>query len=351
MQSFLSDNASPGHPAVIAALGAPPQSHVVSYGDDDETAAAASALGDLVGAAGGVYFVYNGTGANVTALRSMVRPWQAVVCAEMAHINEDEGGAPEALGGFKLLPVERADGRLAPEHLELFRHRRGFVHTSQPAVVSITQATEVGQVYWREHLQELTEAAHGEGYLVHMDGARIANAAAAIAVREGLDCRSAMRAACSGVDVLSFGATKNGLLFGEAVIFLRDNQRLRAAEGEFPFFRKQSAQLHSKMRYISRQFLTYLDGDLWYRNALHANSMARALADGLQNIAGVQLAHPVEANGVFVQIPRRAIEPLREQFPFYIWNEEDATIRLMCSWDTTAERVDQFVTRCAALCR
>lgn len=350
-QSFLSDNASPAHPAVLQALSDASRDHVISYGDDDETAAAVEAFQELFQQECGVYFAYNGTGANVAALRSMLRPWHGVICTEVSHINEDEGGAPEALGGFKLLPVATPDGLLQAAHLAPFRQRHGFVHTSQPAVISITQSNEVGCVYHREHLLELTAAAREAGYLVHMDGARIANAAATVAHATGASPREAMAHVCAGVDVLSFGATKNGLLFGEAVVFLRPAGVRLPAEDEFPFARKQTTQLHSKMRYIAVQFSRYLQGDLWFENAFHANLMAQKLAQGLQEIPGVTLSRPVEANGVFPVLPATVIEPLQQEFPFYLWEADRNVVRLVTSWDTEESLVEAFISRCRELCR
>ncbi len=324
----------------------------MAYGADTVTKATREALAELFGVDCGVYFVYNGTGANVSALRCMARPFEAVICTEMAHINEDEGGAPEAIGGFKLLPVAREDGRLRPDDITPFLSRLGFEHTSQPAVVSLTQATEVGTIYEPSALGELTAAAHEAGMTVHMDGARIANAAATVHTRsvragESISPIRALRAITSeaGVDVLSFGATKNGLLFGEAVVFFnRDLERF------FPFFRKQTTQLHSKMRYIAGQFLSYLAGDIWFENAHRANALAGELALRLSRIPGVRLAHPVEANGVFVELPPPVVATLQEEFGFYMWDAERSMARLMISWDTSDDMVDAFVKRCRDLC-
>jgi threonine aldolase len=350
IQSFLSDNASPAHPAVLQALSDASRDHVTSYGDDPETARAVEAFQELFQRECGVYFAYNGTGANVAALRAMLRPWHGVICTEVSHINEDEGGAPEALGGFKLLTVSNADGLLRASHLAPFRQRHGFVHTSQPAVISITQSNEVGCIYHREHLRELGGAAREAGYLVHMDGARIANAAATVARTTGVSPREAMAQVCEGVDVLSFGATKNGLLFGEAVVFLRSSGKRLPAEDEFPYARKQTTQLHSKMRYIAVQFTRYLHDDLWFDNALHANRMAQKLAQGLDEIPGVSLSRKVEANGVFPVLPAQVIEPLQKEFPFYLWEADRQVIRLVASWDTEEALVDRFIRRCRELC-
>jgi len=348
-QLFASDNASPAHPAILSALSEISRDHEISYGDDPVTSEAHERLQELFGVACGVYFVYNGTGANVGALRTMARSFEAVICTEMSHINEDEGGAPEAIGGFKLLGVHSSDGRLHPEDITPFLARRGFEHTNQPAAISITQASEVGTVYWPEDLRQLVATAHDAGLTVHMDGARIANAAAAVWERaqnngDGaqLTPREALRAVTvdSGIDVLSFGATKNGLLFGEAVVFFN-----RALEESFRFFRKQTTQLHSKMRYISAQFTRYLDDDLWMENALRANRLAHELSSSLSEIPGYTVAMPTEANGVFVTMPTAAIAPLQEEFGFYLWNAEENLARLMVSWDTTEATIAAFRAR------
>ena len=349
---FASDNASAAHPRILSGLQEFSRDHEVAYGADAVTGAARDALTELFGRDCGVYFVYNGTGANVSALRCMARPFEAVICTEMAHINEDEGGAPEAIGGFKLLPVPREDGRLRPADIEPFLARLGFEHTNQPAVVAVTQATEVGTIYDPAALGALTSAAHEAGLTVHMDGARIANAAATVHSRSAraggtISPAAALRAvtADAGVDVLSFGATKNGLLFGEAVVFFnRDLERF------FPFFRKQTTQLHSKMRYIAGQFLSYLADDLWFENARRANALAGDLATRLSRIPGVYLPYPVEANGVFVELPPRVIPTLQDEFGFYMWNAERSMARLMVSWDTSEEMIDAFAERCRGLC-
>ncbi len=350
-QHFLSDNASPAHPAILDALARSSQEHAVPYGDDPHTESAAARIRELFDRDCGVYFTYNGTGANVAALRTVTRPFEAVLCTEMAHINEDEAGACEAIGGFKLLPIHRADGRLRPEDLLPFRSRRGFEHTSQPAVVSVTQATEVGTIYRPDQLRALCDAAHDEGYIVHMDGARIANAAVRWWEEEHtrgsrITPAEAVRvvSADAGVDVLSFGGTKNGLLFGEAVVFF-DRDR----EDAFRYLRKQTTQLHSKMRYIALQFERYLQDELWFNNARRANQTAAALASALEALPGVASAFPVEANGVFVTLPAAVIPRLREEFPFYLWEEEQNLVRLMVSWDTREEVVERFVSVCTSL--
>lgn len=351
-QLFLSDNASPAHPDICAALADSSGEHHTSYGDDPFTDAAAERIRELFDSDCGVYFVYNGTGANVAALRSVTRPYEAVICTEMAHINEDEAGACEAIGGFKLLPVHRDDGRLHGSDLNRFVSRIGFEHTSQPAVVSVTQSTEVGTRYDPDDLRILCDKAHDLGMLVHMDGARVANAAASWwteSARNGkaITPEEAMRTVSSacGIDILSFGATKNGLLFGEAVLFFD-----RSREASFRFFRKQTAQLHSKMRYIAIQFHRYLEDQLWFRNACHANECAALMARGLEAIPGVRIVHPVEANGVFVQLPAHSIQTLQDEFGFYLWDEDSRLARLMVSWDTRPDVVEAFLERLRSMC-
>ncbi len=350
-QLFASDNASPAHPQIIQALSELSRDHMVSYGDDPVTRQAEAEIRAFFDRDCEVFFAYNGTGANVSALRCMASPWDGVICNEMAHINEDEGGAPEAIGGFKLLGVHRPDGKLEPKDVEPFLQRRGFEHTNQPAVISITQTTEVGTLYTPTQLKELVDYAHRHNFTVHMDGARIANAAASW-YRQSRDAGNPVRAgeamravsSDSGVDVLSFGATKNGLLFGEGVIYF--NTRLARS---YRFARKQTTQLHSKMRYISGQFLAYLQDELWLANALAANAGARRLSDELNALPGYTVAFPVEANGVFLEIPEDHIAPLQEEFHFYVWNVQRNMIRLMVSWDTRDDVIDRFIRRCREL--
>ena len=348
-QLFASDNASAAHPEILKALSEVSRDHVISYGDDASTARAREQVKRLFGGECGVYFVYNGTGANVTALRATVGPHEAVLCNEMAHINEDEGGAVEALGGIKLLSVHRDDGKLTIDQLAPYLARKGFVHTSQPAVVSITQPTEVGALYSLSELRTLCDEAHEAGLVVHMDGARIANAVAALASPSEEEAILRAMTVGAGVDILSFGATKNGLLFGEAVVFFRKVSRVIEAERIYPFIRKQTTQLNSKMRYIAAQFERYLTDNLWIENARTANEGARRLANGLERIPGCELVHRSEANGVFVRLPTAVIEPLQREFGFYLWDEDRGVARLMCSWDTQPEVIDRFLERAAGL--
>ena len=350
-QLFASDNASPAHPEVVQALSDLSLDHYISYGDDPVTVAAETAVANLFGRDCEVFFVYNGTGANVSALRCMASPWEAVICNEMAHINEDEGGAPEAIGGFKLLGIHRPDGKLTPSDVKPLLAKRGFEHSNQPAVLSLTQTTEVGTLYTPEELRDLTSFAHANDLTVHVDGARIANAAATwyrLQEEAGtpVSATAALQAVSSdaGIDVLSFGATKNGLLFGEAVVFFNSD-----LARPYRFARKQTTQLHSKMRYIGAQFLRYLKNDLWLQNALAANEGARRLAGGLSEIPGYNVALPAEANGVFVEVPEGLAPVLQEEFHCYIWNEHRNMVRLMISWDSRSDVVDRLVERCREL--
>jgi threonine aldolase len=314
---------------------------VVAYGDDDYTAAACQRFREHFGEQAEAFLVFNGTGANVLAVQALARPHQAVICPATAHLNVDECGAPERIAGVKLLPAPTPDGKLTTELVAERITGVGDQHASQPRVVSISESTELGTVYTVEEIAALAELAHSHEMLLHLDGARLANAAAA------LDLPLAALTTDAGVDVLSFGGTKNGLLLGDAIVFLRPG-----LSGDFLFIRKQSMQLASKMRFLAVQFDALLGGDLWHRNASHANAMARRLAGAVSAIDGVRIAYPVEANGVFITLPAAAIERLRAslpaELPFYVWDESAGTIRLMCSWDTTEDDVDGLASALAA---
>ena len=334
-RGFASDNNSGAHPDVLAAIAAANDGHVVAYGDDDHTAAARELFRRHFGERAEPFLVFNGTAANVLALEALTRPYDAVICPETAHLNVDECGAPERIAGVKLIAVPTPDGKLSPELLAERITRIGDQHASQPRVVSISEATELGTLYTPEEIRALSDLGHERGLLLHVDGARLANAAAA------LDLPLRALTTDAGVDALSFGGTKNGLLAGDAVVFL-DPERAR----DFLFLRKQSMQLASKMRFFAAQFQALLGGELWIQNAAHANAMARRLADAITAIGGVELAQPPQANGVFANLPTATIERLRESLPaalpFYVWDEAAGTIRLMCSWDTTPEDVDEL---------
>jgi threonine aldolase len=333
-RSFASDNNAGVHPEVLKAIAAANQGHVVGYGDDPYTESATRLFKRYLGEDEDieVFFVFNGTAANCLGLKALTNSYHAVICAEAAHIYVDECGAPEKFTGCKLVPIPAKDGKLTVEAVRSAYHGIGVEHHVQPRVVSITQCTEVGTVYKEDEVRQLARFAHEHGMFLHMDGARIANAAASL----GVGLRQATRDL--GVDVLSFGGTKNGGLGAEAVVFF--DPKLAA---DFKFYRKQGMQLASKMRYLSAQFEALLNNDLWLRNAQHANRMAQVLKRELSKIPQIKLAYKVEANGVFVKIPRRVIAKIRKRYFFYMWDEGQSMVRWMCSWDTTEADVKQFV--------
>jgi threonine aldolase len=330
-RSFASDNNAGIHPQVLKAISAANHGHAVGYGDDSWTAAAVRKFKQQFGPDIEVFIVFNGTAANCLSLKAMTETYQAVICAEGAHIYTDECGAPEKFTGCKLIPIPAADGKLTLESVAHAYHGIGDQHHVQPRVISITQATELGTVYKPHEIRALARFAHERKMFLHMDGARIANAA----VRLGLSLRAATRDL--GVDVLSFGGTKNGAMGAEAVVFF-DPKLAR----DFLYVRKQGMQLASKMRFISAQFEALLSNDLWRKNAQHANRMARLLEEQVSRIPQVKIVYPVEANGVFAKIPRPAIARLQKSYFFYVWHEEESVVRWMCSFDTTEEDVKQF---------
>jgi threonine aldolase len=352
-RSFASDNNAAVHPAVLNAIAAANQGHVVAYGDDLYTESAVRHFKRHFGKDVEVFFVFNGTAANCLSLNAFTNSYHAVICAEAAHIYVDECGAPEKFTGCKLIPIPTENGKLTVNAVRSAYHGIGDQHHVQPRVVSITQATEVGTVYQPDQLRELARFAHEHGMYLHVDGARIANAAASL----GLSLRQATRDL--GVDSLSFGATKNGAMGAEAVVFFPRGTKKkgvahfspilrelgisrRAASADFKFYRKQGMQLASKMRFISAQFEALLSNDLWLRNARHSNHMAQLLAGELSKILQIKIVYPVEANGVFAQIPRTAIPKVLDRYFFYVWDEKQSVVRWMCSWDTTEQDVKQF---------
>jgi threonine aldolase len=337
-RSFASDNSSGVHPDVVQALIAANHGHALAYGADRWTAEATEVFRDLFSADTEVLFVWGGSGANVLGLATMVGPAQAVVCTESAHINVDETGAPERFVGAKLIDVPTVDGKLRPEHVEAVTHALGNEHHVQPGVVSITQSTELGTIYAVDEVQALGEVAHRYGMKLHMDGARIANAAVAL--------RADVRAFTvdAGVDVLSFGGTKNGMMYGEAVVYL-DPELARSAR----FVRKQVTQLPSKMRFVAAQFTALLRDGLWLRNAAHANDMATRLYELVHEQGGVDLDGPPVVNSLFPRLPKEAIEPLRAWSPFYDWDPASQQVRWMTSFDTTDEDVTRFAAGVKAL--
>jgi threonine aldolase len=337
--TFGSDNHAPVHPDVLAAITKVNEGHAFSYGADAVTEAATDVVRRHLGANAEVAFVFNGTGANLIALGLALRPWQHVICASSAHIAVDECGAPERLLGVKLVEIDTPDGKLTPGLVEASITGVGDEHRTQPGALSITQSTELGTLYTPDEIRALAAVAHLHGMVLHLDGARLANAAAA------LDVPLAATSTDCGVDVLSLGGTKNGLLGAEAVVVL-DHNRPGLGEG-LAFARKQLAQLGSKGRYLGAQFLALLEGDLWLRNAAHANAMARRLADGVRGLPEVEITRPVQANAVFALLPPDIVEPLRERFGFYVWDERTGSpnqeVRWMCSWDTTEQDVDELL--------
>ena len=344
IRGFASDNYSGIHPEVLDAIAAANGGHQIAYGEDAYTARLQEVFQSHFGDTAQAFPVFNGTGANVTGLQSMLPRWGAVIAASTAHINVDEGGAPEKIGGFKLLTVPTDDGKLTPELVDREAWGWGDEHRSQPLVVSITQSTELGTLYTAEEITALADHAHERGMRLHLDGARISNAAAA------LDLPLRAFTTDAGVDVLSFGGTKNGAMLGEAIVVLNP----KASDGLI-FSRKFNMQLSSKMRFVSAQLIALLEGDLWLRNATHANAMAQRLrgeieagiADG--SITGVEFTQPTQSNGVFATLPDGVADQLRESFRFYDWDAARNEVRWMCGFDTAEEDVDAFVAELSRL--
>jgi threonine aldolase len=331
-RSFASDNNAGVHPEIVEAIKAANDGHVVAYGDDPFTARATKVFQKHFGRDVAVYFVFGGTGANVLGLKAITNSHQAIICAETAHVNVDECGAPENFTGCKLLTLSTPDGKLRVEQIKPLLHGIGVEHHVQPGVITISQATEMGTVYTRKELKTLADFAHENRMLLHVDGARLANAAVS------LNATLKEITADAGVDVLSFGGTKNGMMYGEAVVFF-DKTRASA----FKYIRKQGMHLPSKMRFISTQFEALLSGDVWRRGAAHANRMAQLLGSELAKVPQIRLTQPVESNGVFAVIPRKYVPALQKRYFFYVWNEEISEVRLMASFDTTEEDVRDFI--------
>lgn len=329
MQSFASDNNSGACPEIMTALARANEGHALGYGDDPWTSRASVLFKKEFGENAEVFFALNGTGSNVLALSLASGPGQAVLCSDCAHIHVDETGAAEASIGCKILPLSSKEGKILPDALEEALEAIGNVHVAQPSCLSISEPTEIGTLYCAKELRELTEIAHRAGIAVHLDGARIANAAVALGLPLGAFGAEA------GVDILSFGGMKNGLAFGEAVVVLEPRLAKQA-----PYLRKARLQLASKMRYISAQYEVYLRDRLWFRNAASANAAAARLAAALEGESGIELAFPVQVNALFVRMAPRAVERLRENRPFYDW--EGGLVRWMTSFDTSDEEVDAF---------
>jgi threonine aldolase len=336
-RNFASDNNAGVHPEVLEAIARANQGHVVAYGDDPYTRSAIAKFEEHFGQGIDAFFTFNGTGANVLGLQALNRPYHAVLCSDYAHIYTDECGAPEKHTGCKLIPLPHKDGKITVDLVRHAYHGIGDQHHVQARVISITQSTEMGTVYRPEEIQALAGFAHEHEMFLHMDGARLANAAVSL----GQTLRQATRDL--GVDVLSFGGTKNGIMGGEAVVFFNRGLGSPKLSADFLYLRKQGMQLASKMRFIAAQFEALLTNGLWQRSAEHANRMARVLEAEVRKIPQVRVVWKVEANGVFAQIPRHAIAKIKERYFFYPWIEEDCIVRWMCSFDTTEEDVKEFV--------
>jgi threonine aldolase len=331
-KNFASDNNAGAHPLILQALAGVNQGYARAYGDDPYTEEAIRKFREHFGENIDVYFVFTGTGANTLGLKAVLESYQAVICPATAHIHTDECGAPERFIGCKLLTVPTPDGKLRSSQLQNYWAALGNQHHNQPRVISITQSTELGTVYTLAEIRALAEFAHQNGMLLHMDGARIANAAASLNV--GLKAVTAD----AGVDILSFGGTKNGMIFGEAIIFF--NPELG---WNFKYIRKQGMQLMSKMRFVAAQFNALFTGDLWLANARNANRMAQILAQELARIPSVQITQKVEANAVFAVIPSRYVPALQARYFFYVWDESTSEVRLMTAFDTTEADIMDFV--------
>ncbi|MBO4282245.1 MAG: low specificity L-threonine aldolase [Bacteroidales bacterium] len=331
-RGFGSDNHSGVSPEVLEAIAQANREHALAYGEDAYSEQTRSLFKQQFGETAEAYLVFNGTGANTLCIDAMTRSHEAVVCAETAHINVDECGSIQRVVGCRLLPVPTPDGKLTPALIQTQLHGFGFQHHSQPKVVSITQPTELGTLYTLEEIQAIAELAHANGMYLHMDGARLANAAVALE-RSFKEITTDL-----GVDALSFGGTKNGLMTGEAVVLLNP-----ALQPDFLYRRKQAMQLCSKTRFLAVQFQAYFQHALWRKNAEHANRMAQLLHQSVKGLPHLKVVYPVQANGVFVQLPREVWKALQQRYFFYEWDESRDVVRWMCSFDTTEADIRDFV--------
>lgn len=338
MRSFGSDNHSGVSPEILQAIEKANRDHDLAYGDDEYTSRVDALFKQTFGPQARVYLVFNGTGANVLNIDAMCRSHHAVVCAETAHINVDECGAPQRIVGCKLLTVPTPDGKLTPDLVRTQLHGFGFEHHSQPRAISIAQPTELGTLYTLDEIRALADLAHSHDMYLHMDGARLANAAVA------LGCSFKEMTTDCGVDCLSFGGTKNGMLMGESAVLLNP-----ALDIDMKYRRKQMSQLCSKMRFMSAQFEAYLNTGLWERNAQHSNRMAALLYKSVKDLPNLEVVYPVQVNSVFVRLPRKVWTTLLKDYFFYDWDEADNVVRWMCSFDTTEEDIRGFVERLLAV--
>jgi threonine aldolase len=328
---FGSDNHSGVHPEILKALEKVNNGYTVAYGLDEYTARAVKRFKEVFGQNAETYFVYNGTAANILGLRSVTDSFHSIFCAESAHLTVHECCGPERFIGCKLVTIRTPDGKLTTELITPHLVGIGDPHMAQPHVISITQSSEKGTTYRPAEIRKLAELAHRNRMLLHMDGARLGNAAAFL----HMDLNEI--SGKTGVDVLSFGGTKNGLMFGDAVVFFNKNYT-----ENFEYFRKQGMNLHSKMRYIAAQFSAYLSDELWRRNAEHANTMAQLLNQELKDIPEVEITQKVEANAVFVRFPKKHVPALHKRYDFHILDERTAEARLMCSFSTQKEDILEF---------
>jgi threonine aldolase len=332
-RGLASDNNAGVHPEVFKELLSANKGHAIGYGSDIYTKKALDLFREYFGEDTETFFVFTGTAANVLGLSSVTRSWNSVIAASTAHLEQDECGAPEKFLGCKVLTVDSPDGKINSKLIETHLHGFDFEHHSQPKVVSVTQSTEMGTVYTASEIREMADFVHSRGLMLHMDGARISNAAVSL----NMPFRSFT--ADAGVDVLSFGGTKNGMMFGEAICFMRPGMM----SPDFKYVRKQAMQLASKMRFISAQYIAYFRDDLWKRCASHSNRMASLLADHLRNIPEVTITQKVESNGIFLIMPDEIAKKMQQHYFFYPWNEKTSEYRLMTSWDTRAEDIDGFI--------
>ena len=333
IRGFASDNNSGVHHEILKAMESVNSGHTIAYGNDIYTASAKEKIKEFFSENIDIYFVFLGTAANVLGLKAITNSYNAIICAETAHINVDECGAPEKHTGCKLLSLPTKDGKLTIDLVKSYMHGFGFEHHSQPKIISITQATEMGTVYTPDEIKKITGFAHDNSMLVHMDGARICNAVAF----SGVGFKEMTNDV--GVDILSFGGTKNGMMYGESIIFFK-----KELSADFKYIRKQGMQLASKMRFMAVQFERLLTDGLWLKNAQHANRMAQLLAKEINEIPQIKITQKVQANGVFAIVPKKYIPILQKEYFFYMWNEETSEVRWMTSFDTTEEDILSFVS-------
>ncbi len=337
--SFGSDNHSGVHPKILESLSFCNDGYQSSYGADKQTAIFESKMKEIFGPQSNSFIVFTGTGANVLSIKATCSSFHSVICTDIAHLACDESGAPENYAGCKVIPIPHRNGKITVDQIKSKLDRRGDIHSSQPRLISITQCTEVGTVYTPQEIEAIATFAHDNQLLLHMDGARISNAAVA------LNCSWASISRDCGVDILSLGGTKNGMLMGEAVVIM--NQNLAP---EMPWIRKQAMQLASKMRYISCQFNTYLEDELWRQNGQNANAMASYLAEEAGTVKGIDIVYPVEANEVFAKVPHKVIKNLSDKWKFYVWEEDQNIVRWVTSWETQRETVDSFLSDLRTTC-